>query len=117
MTDTTDLLDDLTQVVAGARFRWASEDDLQAHVTQAWTDAGHEVEREVRLSPRDRIDAVIGRVGAEFKVTGRGAVGRRTPAVDRLLMQLARYAKHDRFDALLVVTTSPQHRALLPQHV
>lgn len=89
-------------------YRYSNEDDLQAGLAAALTAVGYTVEREVRLSPVDRIDLVVDRVGVEVKVA---AAGRVTPT-DRVLTQLARYAASGRVDALLLVTTSHRHTTL-----
>lgn len=87
--------------VTGARFRFASEEELQRGIAAALADAGVGAEREVRLTPRDRIDLLAGRVGVEVKVAGLAR------DVER---QLARYAASDRVDALVLVTTRAGHR-------
>lgn len=108
-------VDAATQVVEqirAHRYRWTDEAQLQEGVTEALLAAGLPVVREVRLSARDRIDAVVDRIGVEMKVS---APGRTTP-VDRVLAQLVRYAASGQFDALVLVTTSPRH-AILPDTV
>jgi hypothetical protein len=84
------------------RFRFGNEDDLQAGIADAL--APLPVEREVRLSPRDRVDHLLpGGVVIEVKVAG--------PA-DRVLAQLTRYAAHDRVTGLVLVTTRARHQDL-----
>jgi hypothetical protein len=91
----------IVDVLAARRFSYASEEDLQAGLAAALADTGFEVEREVRLDDRSRIDLVVGRVGVEVKVAGKpGSV----------LSQLRRYAASDRLDGLLLVTSAVRHR-------
>lgn len=83
------------------RFRFADEDRLQVLLGQALAAEGLPVEREVRLDPRNRIDFLVGGVGVEAKVAGSAADVRR---------QLDRYARFDRVDGLVLVTTKAAHR-------
>lgn len=84
------------------RFRWASETELQDGLEVAFTTAGLRVEREHWFFDGGRIDFLVeDRVGVEVKV--KGGVG----GVER---QLSRYALH--VDALVLITTRPQHRAI-----
>lgn len=54
-------------------------------------------EREVILSPKDRIDFLVnGNIGIELKIKG---------AVSALTEQLERYATHDKIEVLVLVTT------------
>lgn len=82
-----------------ARFDLSSEKAVQAGIESVLVEAfGHAaVEREIRLSPRDRIDLLLfGRVGLEVKVKGARKMG--------VWKQLNRYAEHDRIAELLLVT-------------
>jgi hypothetical protein len=84
------------------RFRFGCEDDLQAGIADAL--APLPVEREVRLSARDRVDHLLpGGVVIEVKVAG---------SADRVLGQLTRYAAHDRVSGLVLVTTRARHQEL-----
>ena len=72
------------------------ESRVQAAIEALLKRQGIEHQREFVLSPKDRIDFLVGRVGLEVKVAGgRGAVVR----------QLERYAKHDCIESLVLVTT------------
>ncbi len=80
-------------------FRYGDEDQLQQGLAAALESEGFDVQREVRLNARDRIDLMVDRVGIEVKVAGATAsVGR----------QLARYAQHD-LDGLVLVTNKLRH--------
>lgn len=93
----------IIEAIAGQRFLWATEDDLQRGLDAALTGAGFTVEREVRLNSADRIDLLIGRVGIEVKITGAWKnVGR----------QLERYLRSDQLDDLILVTCKASHRRI-----
>lgn len=87
-------------VVRKYRFGFVAEDQLQLGLAAAFEAEGLEAEREVRLSPRDRIDFLIGGVGVEVKVDGSAA------QVER---QLARYAQSPRVHSLVLVTNCVRH--------
>src|SRR4051794_24916838 len=90
--------------IAGVRFRWASEDDLQRGLAQALQEKGYVVEREVRLNAGDRIDLVVDRVGIEVKPAG---------AARDVERQLVRYLESDRIDELVLVPTKAAHRRIV----
>lgn len=98
-------LEEVMEVLAHSRFVWATEDDLQAGLEQAFREAGLPVEREVRVDARNRIDLVVGRTGIEAKVKG-------TPGA--ALRQLSRYAALDEIDAVVLVTNVPGHAQYMP---
>lgn len=81
-------------------FRYGDEDQLQQGLAAALESEGFDVKREVRLSARDRIDLVVGRVGIEVKVAG---------AASSVARQLARYAQHD-LEGLVLVTNKLRHQ-------
>ncbi|MGH3825963.1 MAG: hypothetical protein ACRDQX_02120 [Pseudonocardiaceae bacterium] len=103
----------VTAVIRSYRFTYSAETQLQEGVAAAFATAGVPAEREARLSPIDRIDFLIGRVGVEVKIAG---------SVGAVLGQLQRYALHD-LSALVLVTTRARHLALpttvggLPLHI
>lgn len=78
------------------------EAELQRAIAEVLTGAGVEHQREARLTARDRIDFLVGRIGLEVKVDG---------ALAAVTRQLHRYAQLPEIDGLLLVTTRPQHRA------
>jgi hypothetical protein len=91
------------------RYAHANEIELHGGVEQVLTGMGLTVDREVRLSDRDRIDIMTDlprrngppvRLGIEVKVKG---------SADGVARQLFRYASHDRVDALILVTTMYRH--------
>lgn len=90
------------------RWRYSYHDELALHAGMAQALAARlpgAARAEVRLSLRDRIDFLVGRVGVECKV----AYGAAT-----VLRQLERYAASDEVDDLLLVTTKATHRGLPP---
>lgn len=86
--------------LATTRFTWATEVELQRGLAAAFAARGLSVEREARLDVRNRVDFLIGRVGVEVKVAGAWL------DVER---QVVRYAESDRVDAVVVVTSRPDH--------
>lgn len=78
-------------------YNCSNEAELQEALLRALYEAGHDFEREHRLSERDRPDFLVaGCLVIEVKVGG---------SVADLLRQLQRYASHDVVQGLLVVTT------------
>jgi hypothetical protein len=93
-------LEHVAESVRRRRFRFVDEAQLQTGLAQALEADGFAVEREVRLGARDRLDLLVDGVAIEVKVAG-GAVD--------VARQLARYARHDRVEALLLVTSRVRH--------
>jgi hypothetical protein len=92
--------DDVLDVLTGYRYTHGDEDGLQAALAAALTAAGYPVRREVVLSPADRIDLLVDRVGVEVKVAG---------TFTSVAGQMIRYARSDLVDELVLVTTVPAH--------
>ena len=72
---------------------------MQAGLARAFEAAGLRAEREVRLTPRDRIDFLIDDVGVEVKIKG---------GPSAVIGQLGRYSRCERIGALLLVTDRAQ---------
>ena len=87
-------------VLRGLNLTHANESEMQSGISSALTAAGVEHEREVRLDQFGRIDFVAGRVGIECKVAG---------TMVALLDQVYCYAQTDRFEAIVIATTKPDH--------
>jgi len=92
---------EIRKLLAGYRFTFTTEVELQDGIASALCDNHVECEREARLDAHDRIDFLIGTVGVEVKVGG---------ATTALIRQLHRYAKHHGITELLVVTSRPRLR-------
>jgi hypothetical protein len=90
----------VARCIAANAYQRADEAQLQAGIQGALEAAGYVFEREFRLSAKDRVDFLVGRVAVEVKVQGS------TPAVRR---QLARYAASSNVDAVILVTTKSKH--------
>lgn len=97
----------IVEVLSGVRIRWDNEDGLQAAVAEVLQLAGFTPQREVILSPKNRIDLLVGRVGVECKI-GRQA---HAESSARVAAQIARYAyHHEVIDEFVLVTTTARHR-------
>jgi len=90
---------DVVEILEAYSFDISSEEDLQEGISQALDQEGVDYEREVRLSPQDRIDFLIGDVGIEVKIKG---------SITSVVQQLQRYAKSDRIQSLILVTGRTQ---------
>lgn len=71
-----------------------TEEQLHAQVAQALAESGLEVQHEVRLAPRCRIDFMCGGVGIEIK--------KRRPDRTKLIAQLTRYAACEQVQSIVV---------------
>lgn len=85
----------LTGLIRRHYYTYASEVELHEQLALVIGRAGIPVRREARLTPRDRVDLLVGDIAIEVKVKGK-----RVP-----LEQLERYAEHDAVGGLLLVTT------------
>jgi len=92
-------LDQVSSAIRGHRFRYSDEEDLQEGIAAVLTAAGLDVQREVILDERDRIDLLVGSVGIEVKVAG---------SAEDALRQLVRYAQHPEIEQLVLVTSQYQ---------
>ena len=94
-------VDNIAETIAGCRFAYGSESDLQHGVAAALTTAGLQVQEEVRLDPRNRIDLLTGRVGIEVKVAS---------TADHVARQCRRYLASPLLDGLVLVTIRARHQ-------
>jgi len=91
---------DIVRALGSYSPRWSFELELQDRLGQTLTDAGISFEREVRLSPTDRPDFMVGSIAVEVKVKGSQS------SVER---QLTRYALLPAVSEIVLVTTRRQH--------
>jgi len=73
-----------------------TEADLQLSIAEALKIARIDFEREVRISERDRLDFLCGRVAIEAKVRNKRS---------DLIRQLHRYCEHPSLDAIVIAST------------
>lgn len=98
----TDLLRNVIDVLTRERLPSTPELLLQDRIAQCLTSVGITFEREVRLTPQDRIDFVIASVvGLEVKIEG---------PLAQVTRQLHRYAQSAQLASIILVTTRMRHR-------
>jgi hypothetical protein len=85
------------------RFRYVNEIELQDSIETLLTGWGLPFAREFILSPKDRIDFLVGTLGLEVKI------GSSLAAVQR---QLWRYAADPRITALILITSKSAHKRM-----
>lgn len=100
-------IDALARLIGSTVFRFSGERGLQDGIESLFTKKGIAYSREVILSPRDRVDFLVGRIGVEVKVDSSLSVVQR---------QLWRYAGDERVESLLLVTTRAKHK-LMPSEL
>jgi len=88
------------QALAGKRFIESDEASFQNGIALAFESAGIAFQREVRLSERDRVDFLVGRIAVEAKIDG---------SLSQVTRQLHRYAQSELIDELVLVTTRLRH--------
>lgn len=90
----------LRELLLRPRYRHPTDElRLQEEIAAVFAAAGVAFEREVMLTPKDRIDFLVGAVGIEIKVKG---------AAHAVARQLLRYAEHERIGELVLFTTRTQ---------
>ena len=75
------------------------EAEMQSALERELTKNSIAFEREVKLSPTDRIDFIVGSVGIEMKTKG---------SFVSVVRQLQRYASSSRIEELVLFTTKPK---------
>lgn len=103
----------ISRALSGRRWHHRDEYGLQAAIAERLTQMGIPYERETRLTPSERIDFLCHRpdgldkasIGIEVKVSG---------STQALLRQLLRYARTDKLNGLVVLTSRPSHLELPP---
>ena len=87
----------IVEAIRSRRYAYTSEAELQEGIERVLIEEGIAYEREVALSPGDRIDFLVGEgIGVEVKIDG---------SISALTRQIHRYAQHDRISSLVVVTS------------
>lgn len=94
-------LDEVLGALRAVRFRYRDEYQLQDGVEAALRAAELPAQREVRLTPRDRVDVLVGTVGIECKVAG---------STGSVLRQLERYSESPLIESIVVVTDQARHQ-------
>lgn len=94
MTDPAFIARSIQTVLERARINVSTEAAAQRDIAAALTAGGIVFEREVSLSPKDRVDFLAEGIGIEVKISGQS---RRD-----IWAQLNRYAAHDRIEALVL---------------
>jgi hypothetical protein len=95
----TDIIDDVARALAGVRFNYSDEAELQAGLAQALSDAKVPFEREVVIGNGERVDFLVEGVAVEAKIKG---------APSKIFRQLYRYAKCADIRGLVVVHADPR---------
>lgn len=96
----------LRSLLEKSTLRTQTEALLQEDVEAALRSEGIAFTREVRLTPTDRVDFLVGSVAVELKTKG---------ARNAVLAQLIRYAQSDRVEDILLVTTRYAHCQMPPE--
>ncbi|HEX9640973.1 MAG TPA: hypothetical protein VGB13_06645 [Candidatus Krumholzibacteria bacterium] len=90
----------LRALLLGRRYRHPTDElRLQEEIAAVLSAECIGFEREVVLTPTDRIDFLVGTVGVEIKVKG---------SAHAVARQLLRYAEHERITELVLFTTRTQ---------
>jgi hypothetical protein len=93
--------EDIIGILRQFRFRYASENELQAGIAEALEGNDISFSREVRINEHDRLDFLIGDIALETKIDGSAAA---------LLRQVHRYAQSETVQSIIVVTDKARHR-------
>lgn len=99
---------EICRVLYNTKFRYHNEKELQRGVGLVLTDLGLSYESEFPMSPRDRIDFLVGDIGIECK-SDDSKGGTSQAAVIR---QLFRYAESPLIKELILITTLSKHKNL-----
>lgn len=100
-------LGQLSNLLAGFRYRFTDERDLQDGIERVLRSSGLPYRREPVLSAPDRPDFLVGDLAIEVKIQG---------TLPQLLRQVSRYATHDEVRGILVVGT-PVWLAQVPDEI
>lgn len=88
---------DLISALSRLRFRYATEKDLQDGIEKVFREGDISFIREYEISSSDRLDFLVaGGIALEVKIKG---------SLPELVRQIARYARHEDIQEVLVVGT------------
>lgn len=96
-------VDELGAALRRFRFRFNSERELHKGIAQCLDSLGISYSYEHSISSTDRLDFLVGTIAIEAKVDG---------SLADLTRQVHRYAKSDRVQAIVVVSSKARHRQL-----
>jgi hypothetical protein len=96
----------LIDLLSRYRFHHQDEKELQLAISQIFRQNDIGYRSEVILTPKDRIDFLVEKVGVEVKVEG---------ALAAVTRQLFRYAERPEIDELVLLTTRQAHRNMPDQ--
>jgi hypothetical protein len=94
---------EIARLIAGHRYEFATEAELQDQISGVLARAGVQAEREVRLDKLSRLDFLAGSIAIEVKI------GSSRP---QLLSQIHRYAQDTRISAIIVVSRKARHLSM-----
>jgi len=95
-------VDGIAFLLRSARFSFQDEIELQDGIAEVLTKAGIPFEREVILSPKDRIDFMVAPAGTGVEIKIKGSV-------TEITRQIHRYAQLPAITGLVLVTTRMRH--------
>jgi hypothetical protein len=91
----------ICRALHNSHYNYQNEKDLQHGVSLVLTKLGTPFEPEYIITPKDRIDFLVGDIGIECKVDG---------TLNQLIRQLGRYAATGQVKELIVLSTRSMHR-------
>lgn len=91
----------LCEKLSSTKFNFSNELELQSGIEELLKSLIVDYQKEVILTPKDRIDFLVGKIGIEVKVDG---------AANAVIRQLWRYAQQETIDELILVTTRSVHK-------
>ena len=98
--------EEIIELIRSKHFGYATEQELQQQMWVLLTSSGLNVNREYRLSQRDRVDFMVtaetGNVAVECKIKG---------ASNSIVSQLSRYAESSEVSEIILVTSKRIHIA------
>lgn len=86
----------LVRLLEGAKYHTIPEEIFQREVAEVLEHHGIEFKREFRLSGKDRVDFLVGRVAIEMKIDG---------GLNAVRRQLQRYAQSPLVDEIILLTS------------